>query len=369
MNKPIPLNDVKKQNAGIARELRAAVRRVFSDSVFVGGPSQLAFEAHFARYCGCAHAVGCSSGTAALQLALLGLGIGPGDEVITTPYTFTATLEAILHTGARPVLVDIDPPGFSLDPRRILRAITARTKAVLPVHLYGNPCDMTAIRRIAKARRLLIVEDCAQAHGARHGGRRVGSLGNAGCFSFYPGKNLGACGDAGAVVTDQAAVADTIRGLANHGRKTHSEHDRVGFNFRMDALQAAVLDVKLRHLPGWTRTRQRLAARYRAKLRGVRGIALPVADPRSEHVYHLFVIRAERRDDLLAHLIARNIAAVVHYPLPLHLQPAYRFLGYRAGAFPAAEAAARQVLSLPLYTDLSRSELDYIADAVRSFYA
>jgi dTDP-4-amino-4,6-dideoxygalactose transaminase len=360
----IPLVDLKAQYASIKSEVNAALQRVLDSTAFILGREVDDFERAFASYCEARHAIGVASGTAALHLALLACGVGPGDEVITTPHTFIATAEAISNTGARPVFVDIDPATYNLEPRLVEAAISPRTKAILPVHLYGNPADMDALLEIAHRHNLRIVEDAAQAHGARYKGRRVGTFGAVGCFSFYPGKNLGAYGDGGAVVTNDAEVAARVRMLRDHGRCTKYEHESVGYGERLDALQAAILNVKLNHLDNWNDKRRAAAHRYRELLDGV--VALPQHANEAEPVYHLFVIRVPQRDRVLDRLKTAGIGAGVHYPVPLHRQPAYAHLGYEAGRFPRTEQAAAEVLSLPLYPEITEAQLTEVATALRT---
>ena len=323
-----------------------------------------AFEREFADFCGTKHCVALSNGTAALHVGLLALGVQAGDEVITTPNTFLATAEAITYCGAVPVFVDIDPATGNLDPKLIERAITPRTRAILPVHLYGRPADMDPIREIAARHNLRILEDAAQAHGARYRGRRVGALGHAGIFSFYPTKNLGAYGEGGALTTDDDRIAKFARAARYHGQTARYEHEFVGYNYRMQGFQGAVLRIKLRHLYAWTARRQEIAREYRRLLAGAR-VEMPVDDPRDECVYHQFVIYASNRNAVIAHLTAREIETVVHYPKPVHLQPAYSSLGCPRGTFPHAERACERVLSLPVHPGLTQEQVAYVARAVR----
>ena len=361
----IPLVDLKAQYAAIQPEVDAAIHRVLREASFVLGREVEEFEHAFATYCGVRHAVGVASGTAALHLALRACGVGSGDEVITTPHTFIATAEAISHCGARPVFVDIDPATYNLDAARVEVAITPRTRAILPVHLYGHPAPMERLRAIAQRYGLPLVEDAAQAHGAAYDGRRVGAWGDAACFSFYPGKNLGAYGDGGMVVTGDAEIAARVRLLRDHGRRAKYAHEVIGYGERLDALQAAVLGVKLHYLDAWNASRRRAAARYR-KLLADLDVVLPPDGTRAHSVYHLFVVRAARRDELLRRLHGAGVGAGVHYPQPLHLQPAYAHLGAGAGCFPHAECAAREVLSLPLYPEITDDQLAAVATALRT---
>jgi dTDP-4-amino-4,6-dideoxygalactose transaminase len=363
----VPLVDLAAQYPQIRPEIDAAIARVLDATSFILGNEVAEFEASFSAFLGSRGTVGVASGTSALQLALLASGVGPGDEVITTAHTFIATAEAISHTGATPVFVDIEPRTFNLDPERVAVAVTARTRAIVPVHLYGQAADMPAISRLAAEHGLRVVEDAAQAHGAEVDGRRCGTLGDLASWSFYPGKNLGAYGDAGAVSGNDASLLAGVRKLRDHGRTTKYEHDQIGFGERLDALQAAILGVKLRRLEAWTEDRRSVAARYDAGLAGL-PIGLPAEAPGRRHVFHLYVIRSERRDDLLAHLKAAGIDAGIHYPVPLHLQPAYASLGVRRGDLPETERAASEVLSLPIYPELAEDDQARVIEAVRSFF-
>jgi dTDP-4-amino-4,6-dideoxygalactose transaminase len=360
----IPILDLKAQYQTIKSELDAAVIRVLENAQFILGPEVAAFENEFAAYCGAAEAVGLNSGTSALHLALLAAGIGPGDEVITSPFTFVATAAAVVYTGARPVFVDIDSASFNIDVHRIEAAITPRTRAILPVHLFGQPADMDPIMDIARRHGLVVIEDAAQSHGAEYKGRRVGSIGAMGCFSFYPAKNLGACGEGGAVVTNDAAYARQIRLLRDWGCERKYIHQIKGYNYRMEGMQGAILRVKLRHLEDWTEARRAHAARYGELLAGC-GVRLPEAMPYARHVWHVYTVRSADRETLRAALQQREIQTGTHYPVPIHLQPAYADLGYARGAFPAAEQAAAEVLALPIYPELSGAQLEEVAAAVR----
>ncbi|MCX7819357.1 MAG: DegT/DnrJ/EryC1/StrS family aminotransferase, partial [Kiritimatiellae bacterium] len=319
-------------------------------------------------YCETDRAIGVASGLDALKLALRALEIGPGDEVITVANSFVATALAVSAVGARPVLVDCEPEGFTINVAEIEGAITSRTRAILPVHLYGHPAEMDAIRSIAARHGLEVVEDAAQAHGARYRGRRCGSLGRIAAFSFYPGKNLGAYGDGGAVTTNDAALADRVATLRNYGSRVKYRHEVLGENSRLDTLQAAVLNAKLPHLDRWNAARRRIAAHYRDLLAGVGDLRLPVARSEVEHVWHLYVVRTSRRDALLEFLRARGIGALIHYPIPIHLQPAYRGYGWRVGQFPIAEQLAREVLSLPIYPEMTEPQVEAVTAAVREFF-
>ncbi len=359
----IPVVDLQAQYRSIKGEIDEAVLRVLDGAQFVLGEDVAAFEQEFARFCNAGDTVAVNSGTSALHLALLAAGIGPGDEVITVPFTFIATIAAIQYTGARPVLVDIDPRTYTMDPTLIERAITPRTKAIVPVHLYGQPADMDPILELAHARALVTIEDAAQAHGAEYKGRRCGSLGDLAGFSFYPGKNLGAYGEGGAVVTSSSEYARRIRILRDWGQERRYEHAVKGFNYRMDAIQGAVLGVKLRHLEGWTEARRRHAIEYDRRLSGGE-LVTPYARADSRHVYHAYTVRVRRRDACREHLRASGIQTVVHYPIPVHLQPAYADLGYRRGDCPIAEAVAAEVLSLPMFPELREQQIGEIAEAL-----
>jgi len=363
----ISLVDLKAQYRSIQSDIDAAIRRVVENTSFILGKEVQAFEQAFAQYCGADHCIGVSSGTAALHLALRAAGIGPGDEVITSPFTFVATAEAIWMAGARPVFVDIHPRYYCIHPDLIERAITPRTKAIMPVHLYGQPADMGPIMDIARRHQLLVIEDAAQAHGAEYHGRRTGTLGDIAGFSFYPGKNLGAYGDAGAVVTNNAELAERVRMLRDHGRRSKYEHEILGYGERLDALQAAILAAKLPHLEAWTERRRALAHRYHQLLAGV-PVELPEEMPGTRMVYHIYAIRTSHRDALLQHLNAQGIGAGIHYPIPLHLQPSLRYLGYQPGDFPEAERASQEVLSLPLYPEMTDEQQDMIVEAIRQFF-
>lgn len=359
----IPLTDLRVQYATIRAEIDAAVAGVLAGGVFVGGEEIRQFEREFASYCGVKGGVGVGSGTDALSLALRALGVGAGDDVITVAHTFAATAEAIVAAGARPVFVDVREDTLLMDGEQLERAVTPRTKAVIPVHLYGQVCDMDAIGEVARRRGLIVIEDAAQAHGARWNGRRVGGLGRVGCFSFFPAKNLGACGDAGAVVSDDEAVLARVRMLADHGRSEKSRHEAIGVNSRLDALQASILRVKLLHLDRWNEARRSAAARYRELLTGI-GLGLPQGTAGSEPVWHLFVIRTPGRDDLRGRLNASGIETGIHYPVPLHLQPAFSHLAGGEGSLPVSEAAARTVLSLPLFPEITDEQLKFVRDVL-----
>jgi dTDP-4-amino-4,6-dideoxygalactose transaminase len=360
----VPVLDLKAEYAELRDEILPALDRVCQNASFVLGEEVEAFEREFADFCGTKHCIALSTGTAALHLGLLALGVQTDDEVITSPNTFLATAEAITYCGAVPVFVDIDPATANLDPILIERAITPRTRAILPIHLYGRPADMDAIREIAARHNLKILEDAAQAHGARYRGRRVGGLGHAAAFSFYPTKNLGAYGEGGALTTDDDNIAKFVRAARNHGQTARYEHEFVGYNYRMQGFQGAVLRIKLRHLYASTKRRQEIAREYRRLLAGAR-LEIPVDDPRDECAYHQFVIYAGNRSSMIAHLAAREIETVVHYPKPVHLQPAYSSLGFPPGTFPRAERACDQVLSLPVHPRLTAEQVQFVASSVR----
>jgi dTDP-4-amino-4,6-dideoxygalactose transaminase len=361
----IPFVDLKAQYETLKDEVADAIQGVLDSAQFIGGEAVASFERDFAAYCQVRYARGVASGTDALHLALRALGVGHGDEVITTAHTFIATAAAIVATGAKPVFVDIDPDTYTIDPRMIERALTSRTRAVVPVHLFGQPADMGPIKDIARRRDLYVVEDAAQAHGAEYQGVRTGALGDVACFSFYPGKNLGAYGDGGAVTTNSVTIAERIERLRDHGRTTHYSHAEIGFNSRLDALQAAVLQIKLRRLDEWNNNRRRAAEWYSSELAGS-GIKTPFVRKGSTHVYHLYVIATNERDAMRNKLDEAGVATGIHYPLPLHLQPAFAYLGYRRGDFPCCEAMAARSLSLPMFPELARDHARRIAAIARA---
>jgi len=359
----IPFVDLKAQYLSIKTEIDAAILGVLDSCQFTLGPEVAAFEREFAAYCQAPHGIGVNTGTSALHLALLAAGVGPGDEVITVPFTFVATVSAIDYTGATPVFIDIDPRRFTMDPQAIEAAITERTKAIIPVHLYGQPADMDPIMEVAKRHGLVVIEDACQAHGAEYKGRRAGSIGDLGCFSFYPGKNLGAYGEGGMVVTASAEHARTIRMLRDWGAEKKYQHVLKGFNFRLEGIQGAVLRVKLRHLERWTEARRSAAARYDTLFTDS-GVATPWAAADSRHVYHLYVVRSSNRQAWQDILAAQGIQTGIHYPTPVHLLPAFADLGYSAGQFPHSESAANEVLSLPMFPELTAAQGDEVARAV-----
>jgi dTDP-4-amino-4,6-dideoxygalactose transaminase len=363
-NVKVPYLDLKAQYRSIKPEIDAAISRVLDSCQFVLGPEVGAFEQEFAIYCGTSECIALNSGTSALHLALLAAGVGQGDEVITVPFTFVASVAAVCYTGARPVLIDIDPRSFTMDPAAIEAAITPRTKAILPVHLYGQSADMDPIMEIGRRRGIVVIEDAAQAHGAKYKGRPVGSIGDMACFSFYPGKNLGAYGEGGAVTTNNVKHASTVRMLRDWGQDRKYHHVLRGYNYRMEGFQGAILRVKLRHLEQWTEARRAVVNQYNERLANS-GVERPVEMPWARHVYHVYTLRTDDRDAMQASLQAEGIQTGIHYPVPVHLQPAYADLGYERGAFPQSEAASAQVLSLPLYPELSSEAVTEVASAVR----
>jgi dTDP-4-amino-4,6-dideoxygalactose transaminase len=356
--------DLSAQHKPLEAELKETFNRVLTNCSFVLGPEVDKFEKAFAAFLGVEHCVAVTNGTAALQLVLQGLGIGAGDEVITVAHTFIATAEAISATGARPVFVDIDPVSFTMDPAKVEAAITAHTKAIIPVHLYGQTADMDALNAIGAKHKIPVIEDACQAHGAYYKGRRAGSLGAAACFSFYPSKNLGACGEGGAVTTNDAELAKKVRMLRDHGSVKKYEHDFPAYNLRLEGLQGGVLSVKLPHLDGWNDNRRILAARYNQLFAGSK-VVTPKEMPYAQHVYHLYVVLVEQREALKQTLHEQGIETGLHYPIPLHLQKAYRHLGYKEGDFPVSEHVASHLLSLPMYAELPIEHVGHVAKAVR----
>jgi dTDP-4-amino-4,6-dideoxygalactose transaminase len=372
----IPILDLKAQYESIKDEIDAAIAEVLESTQFILGPAVRELEQRVATYCGCEYGVGVASGTDALRLTLMALGTGPGpfgtaqdkDEVITTPFTFIATANTISHCGARPVFVDIDPRTYNIDPPAIKVAITERTKAIVPVHLYGQPADMNPIMELAGAHGLYVIEDTAQAIGARYKGQRVGSIGHVGCLSFYPTKNLGAYGDGGMVVTNDAALAEKVDILRRQGGKKKYHAEVLGFNSRLDTVQAAILGVKFKYLDEWNEARRQVAQRYNELLTGL-PVTTPYESPDVYHVYHQYTIQAEQRDDLAAYLKERGIGTMIYYPVPLHIQRLYASLGYGEGSLPESEAASREVLSLPMYPELTEAQQVAVARAMREFYS
>jgi dTDP-4-amino-4,6-dideoxygalactose transaminase len=366
VERQVPLVDLRAQYESIREEIDPAVLRVLGSGSFVQGGEVRHFEQEFAAYSGAAHAVAVNSGTSALHLALLAAGVGPGDEVITVAHTFVATVAAILYAGAVPVLVDIDPETFTIDVERIEAAITPRTRAIVPVHLYGHPADMDAILEIARRRGLTVIEDAAQAHGARYKDRLVGGIGDLTCFSFYPSKNLGAYGEGGAVTTNRDDYDRSLRMLRDWGSERKYHHELRGFNYRLDEIQATILRVKLRHLNSWNHGRRDHAAAYTSAL-GNTGLVVPNEMPWAFHVYYVYAVRSGVRDELQRWLNARGIDTGIHYPIPVHMQSAYSDLGYRKGDFPHSELAAEQVLSVPLYPELLAAQREQVVAAIRCF--
>ncbi len=356
----IPFGDLRLQYGAIKTELDQAIQSVLDGGWFVLGKNVSAFESEFAEYCGVPFAIGVANGTDALQLALMACQVGPGDEVITSPLSATFTALAISAVGAVPRFADIDPQTYNIDPGKLEEAIGPRTKALMPVHLYGQPADLDPILSIAHKHSLSVIEDAAQAHGALYKGRRAGALGDVGCFSFYPSKNLGAFGDGGMVVTSKAELAERLRMLRNGGQKTRYDHQLLGLNSRLDELQAAILRVKLRYLEAWNSRRRSLAALY-ADLLGDAEVEPPAEMPGVQHVYHLYVVRSEQREALQGHLADRGVQTAVHYPIPIHLQAAYGWLSLGVGSFPVAERCAREVLSLPIYPELTDAHVRQVA--------
>ena len=359
----IPLIDLGAQYRELTTEIDAAIARVFESSQFVLGQEVASFEKEFAAYCQCSHGVGVNSGTSALHLALLAAGIGPGDEVITVPFTFYATVAAIDYTGARPVYVDVDPHTFNIAPDQIESRITKRTRAILLVHLYGQPAEMDPILEIARRHKLIVIEDAAQAHGAEYKGRRVGSMGDIGCFSFYPSKNLSAAGEGGMAVTNNPEYARVMSMLRDWGQEQKYRPALKGYNYRLEAMQAAILRVKLRRLPAWTEARRALAAEYDRRLEGI-GVIRPKVLSHVRHVYCLYTIRTRERDLVQRELLAAGIQTAVHYPLPIHLMPPYDDGRFQRGDFPAAEACAESVLSLPMYPHMEKKQVERVCEAL-----
>lgn len=381
----VPFLDLKVQYQQIESELKPQLEEIMTNGAFIGGPQVSSFEEEFAAFCGGGYCVGLSSGTDALRFALMAAGVGPGDEVVTVPHTFIATTEAISQAGAAPVFVDIDPHTGCMDPVRLRefvehscrvdpatgqivnRSTNRRVRAVVPVHLYGQPVDMDPILETAREHHLTVIEDACQAHGARYKGRLVGSMGLAGCFSFYPGKNLGAFGDAGAVVTQDEHLARTMRMLREHGQSRKYYHDMEGYTGRLDSIQAAVLRLKLKRLAGWNRARRENAKRYGCQLADIPGVTVVREAPSAQSVYHLYVILVEDRDGLQKHLSEKGIGTGLHYPLPLHLQKAYAYMGFKKGDFPVSERMAERLLSLPMFAELTPPQIDYVVDCIKKY--
>ncbi|MBS3105451.1 DegT/DnrJ/EryC1/StrS family aminotransferase [Candidatus Woesearchaeota archaeon] len=362
----IPLVDLKKQYLSIKDEIDSAIQEVLDNTAFILGKKVEDFEGKFARLCNAKHCVGVNNGTSALRLALLALGIKAGDEVITTPFTFIATAEAISHIGASPVFVDIDEKTYCIDPEKIREKITKKTKAIIPVHLFGQSADMDPILEIAKKHNLKVIEDAAQAHNALYKDKKAGSMGDASCFSFYPGKNLGAYGEAGAVCTNNKEIAKELVLLRQHGELTRYYHDIIGDNCRMEAIQGAVLGVKIKYIEEWTEKRRKNAEHYN-KLLKESGIALPYEADYARHVYHIYAIRLKNRDMLREFLGKNGVSAGIHYPIPVHLQKAYSFMGMKKGSFPVSEKVAGEILSLPMYPELSEEQMEYVSNSINDF--
>ena len=361
----IPMVDLRAQYDAIREEIQAALREVLDSQQFILGPQVQALEDEIARYCGAKFAVGLASGADALILALRAAGIAPGDEVLVPSFTYIATADSVSHLGARPVFVDIQPDTFTLDPAKLESKITSRTRAIVPVHLYGQPADLDPILQIARKHKLKVIEDNAQAIGATYKGKKTGSLGDLGCLSFYPTKNLGGYGDGGMVLTDSEELSKRLRSLRSHGESRKYFSEEQGWNSRLDEMQAAILRVKLRHLDAWNAARRANAARYDALLAGVPGLATPRVTPGAEHVFHQYTIRVPRRDSVQKALAEQGITTTVYYPTPVHLQPIYSSLGYHEGDLPASERACREVLSLPMYAELSRAQIERVAAAIK----
>ena len=360
----VPFLDLRAHHAPLIDKFDRAIREVIESSAFAGGPFVESFEREFAAYCGSQYAIGVGTGTDALWLTLLALGIGEGDEVITVPNTFIATAEAITYCNAQPVFVDVDENTFTMDPAELKKSLTPRTKAIIPVHLFGQPADMDPILEFARAHGLLVIEDAAQAHGAEYKGRQAGTLGDAGCFSFYPGKNLGAFGEAGAVVTNDPELREKIQVLRDHGQARRYYHTLVGWNCRMDGIQAAVLSIKLRHLQKANLLRREHALQYNQAFADIDGVATPFEANYARHVYHVYAIRVQERDGVRRRLEKKGIGCAVHYPIPIHLQEACQNLGYTAGTFPIAENLAEEFLSLPMFPELTEEQIEYVARCV-----
>ena len=363
-----PFLDLRIQTAQVEAEVMAGIQTLLERGDFILGEGVAQFETSFSAYCECDHGIGVASGFDALKLILRAMDIGPGDEVITVSHTFIATALAISSVGATPVLVEVDPGAYTMEPSQIEAAITKRTKAIMPVHLYGQTADMAPILQMARKYGLKVVEDACQAHGARDNGRRAGSIGDAAAFSFYPGKNLGAFGDGGAVTTNDAKLAERIRTLRNYGSAKKYVHDELGENSRLDTIQALVLSEKLKRLDGWNAARRAAAAQYTDRLQGVGDIKTPVIREGSEPVFHLYVIQTERRDELQAYLTEQGVDCLIHYPIPVHLQKAYSERGWDCGDFPLTEKIAESILSLPIFPGITEEQIEFVCERIRSFY-
>jgi len=365
MREKVPFLDLRAHHAPLRAEFDKAIGEVIESGVFIGGPFLAQFENEFAAFCGSRHAIAVGNGTDALWLALLACGIGPGDEVITVPNTFMATAEAITYSGASPVFVDVDEQTYTMDPDLLEKARTSRTKAVIPVHLFGQVADMDPILSFGRKHGLFVIEDAAQAHGAEYKGRKAGSPGNAGCFSFYPGKNLGAFGEAGAVVTNDDKLQEKIRILRDHGQVRKYYHSMVGWNGRMDAIQAAILRIKLRHLDQANHQRRVHASQYNRLFQGLEEVKSPFEAAYGRHVYHIYSIRVRERNEIMRLLQEKGIGCGIHYPVPIHLQEAYRGLGHGKGAFPVAEQTCAEFISLPMFPELTEAQVNLVVDSVR----
>ncbi len=362
----VPLVNLQAQFAKLQPEIFQKLSDIFAHTEFIMGRHVEEFERSFADFCKASNAIGVANGTDALMLVYRALGLERGDEVIVPAHTFIATVSPLVQLGIRPVFVDIDPKTYLLDFDRVREALTSKTKAIVAVHLYGQAAPLDRLKSLADTHGLLLIEDCAQAHGATWQGKPVGTWGEVGCFSFYPGKNLGAAGDAGAIITDDKELARRLRLMLNHGSETKYVHTELGLNSRLDALQAGILSIKLRFLEEWTQQRRENAKYYQQILQGIPGLVLPLEDPAAKHVYHLYVVQVpEHRDTVVAHLHSAGVGAGIHYPIPLHLQPVFQELGYTAGALPHTEAAAQRILSLPLCPELTKSQMDYVAETLK----
>lgn len=362
----VPFLDLASHHAPFKGEFIRAIKEVIASGAFAGGVYVNAFEEEFAQYCETKYAIGVGSGTEALWLTLLALKIGPGDEVITSPTTFMATAEAITFCGAKPVFADIDPATYTIDPEAVEKAITARTKAIIPVHIFGQPADMNPVQEIARKHGLFIIADACQAHGARYHGKPIGTLGNAVCFSFYPGKNLGAFGEAGAIVTGDERLQEKIRVLRDHGQERKYHHTMIGWNCRMDGIQAAVLRIKLKHLDSANQLRRAHAEEYDRALKSVQEIQIPLQAHYAWHVYHVYAIRTRQREEVIDSMTASGVGCGIHYPVPVHLQEAYHHLRYATGSFPVAERCARDFISLPMYPELSSAQIEKVVRALKA---
>jgi len=381
----IPFLDLKTQFREIEHEVLPMVKEAMENAAFIGGPQVSGFETEFAAFCDSKYGVGVNSGTDALRFALMAAGVGSGDEVITVPHTFIATTEAISQVGAKPVFVDIDPKTYNMDPNKLesylnkrfkenasglqppASSLKPRPKAVIPVHIYGQPADMDPILEIAKKKNLVVIEDACQAHGSLYKGKKAGSMGLVGCFSFYPGKNLGAYGEGGAVVTQSEDIANKIRMIRDHGQAKKYYHDMEGYNGRLDAIQAGVLRIKLRRLPAWNEARRRNAQYYNELLSMIKGVTVPKEADGCRHVYHLYVILVDDRDGLQKYLNEKGVGTGLHYPVPLHLQKAYAYKGYKEGDFPVTESVAKRLLSLPMFPELTKAQIEYVAQTIKEF--